>query len=151
MVLALSLDTEQIGRVLAEAGIPDSNRDVRRVPFEEVPSYMAAADASVVLRDASTVNRVASPVKLAEYAVSGLPMAVSDRLGDAPAFVRSREAGVVVGDADVEQTAGKLVEMADADRRDPERRIARSRAAADEYSLAAVTARLESLYAGLLE
>ncbi len=44
------------------------------VSYEEMPEYLAAADAAIVLREQSTVNKVACPVKFCEYLCAGLPV-----------------------------------------------------------------------------
>ena len=44
------------------------------VPYEEVPSYLSAADIAFIWRDKSIVNKVASPVKVSEYIACGLPV-----------------------------------------------------------------------------
>lgn len=69
---------------------------VRRVPHALVPEYMSAADLGVLLREDSLVNRVASPVKAAEYLACGLPLAVSVGVGDISALVADERLGAVV-------------------------------------------------------
>ena len=148
-VLGLSQDPAQVDRALADAGIPENRRLVRRVPFDDVPSYLCAADAAVVLREDSIVNRVASPVKFAEYQGCGLPTAVSERLGDASGYVRERRAGVVCG-PDVGRAAADLLDLARLDRAEPGRRTERARAAAGRLSIGANLDTLEGLYRSLI-
>src|SRR5262249_43092606 len=57
-------------------------------PYDQVGDYLAAADAALLLRRDDPVNRVACPVKFAEYAVSGLPVVMTPWIGDLGAYVR---------------------------------------------------------------
>jgi len=44
------------------------------VDYSQIPAYLNAADAAIIWRDKSIVNKVASPVKFSEYVCSGLPV-----------------------------------------------------------------------------
>ena len=46
----------------------------RFVSYAEVPDYLAAADAAIIFRSHSVVNKVACPVKFCEYLCVGLPV-----------------------------------------------------------------------------
>ena len=52
---------------------------IKSVEYEDVPNYLSAADYAYFSRNCSLINYVASPVKLAEYAASGLRI-----IGDIP-------------------------------------------------------------------
>lgn len=62
---------------------------------EEVPALLAACDHGLLLREASITNRVASPVKFAEYLHAGLPLLISPQIGDCSALVQQEQAGAV--------------------------------------------------------
>lgn len=74
---------------------------IRSVPHEEIQHHLALADLGLLLRDKSTVNRVASPVKFAEYLACGVPVLVSPGVGDCPDIVRRERVGYVL-DEDVQ-------------------------------------------------
>jgi hypothetical protein len=48
------------------------------VSYEKIGSYLSAADAALIFRSKSIVNKVACPVKFCEYLCAGLPV-ISDR------------------------------------------------------------------------
>lgn len=48
----------------------------------EVPQYLCASDAGIIMRDNVVVNNVASPVKVAEYLACGLPIIMTEGIGD---------------------------------------------------------------------
>ncbi len=57
---------------------------------------LAVSDLGLLLRERNSVNRVASPVKFAEYLASGLPVLVSPGVGDCPDIVRRDRVGYVL-------------------------------------------------------
>ena len=59
-----------------------TNIRVFKVPYEQVGSYLNAADAGVLIREPCLVNYVASPTKIGEYLACGLKIADSfDHIG----------------------------------------------------------------------
>jgi glycosyltransferase involved in cell wall biosynthesis len=62
----------------------------------QVPNVAAAGDYGVLLREPTVTNRVAAPVKFAEYMACGLPVICSDCIGDYPEFLRTHAAGLVL-------------------------------------------------------
>lgn len=67
-----------------------------RVSPEEVPIWLSACDYGLLIRNNTVTNRVASPVKFAEYLAGGLSVIVSDSVSDFSAFVSSHHCGFVV-------------------------------------------------------
>lgn len=61
-------------------------------------SELEKADYGILFRERSVTNRCASPVKFAEYLAAGLPVIVSEELGDYSAWVKHHDLGVVIGD-----------------------------------------------------
>jgi hypothetical protein len=56
---------------------------------EEIPAMLLAGDYGLLIREHSVTNEVASPVKFAEYLCCGLPVIISEGLGDYSEFVRT--------------------------------------------------------------
>jgi glycosyltransferase involved in cell wall biosynthesis len=54
----------------------------KKVSQNEVPQYLIASDYGLLIREETITNRVASPVKFAEYMACGLKVVISDNLGD---------------------------------------------------------------------
>jgi len=61
----------------------------------KVPSYLSAADVALMIRGQSITNKVASPVKLAEYLCCGLPVIISEHLGDYTELIDHNQWGYV--------------------------------------------------------
>jgi hypothetical protein len=60
----------------------------------EVRDVLASCDYGVLIRENTVTNQVASPTKFAEYLACGLPVIISDYLGDYSAFVEQHQCGL---------------------------------------------------------
>lgn len=67
----------------------------RKVAPHEVPEYLMAGDYGILIREESITNKVASPVKFAEYLACGLKVIISEHLGDYSDFVSGNGCGYV--------------------------------------------------------
>lgn len=65
------------------------------VSHHEVPSVLAACDTGILIREKSITNKVASPTKFAEYLSAGLPVLISEEVGDYTDFVKAHECGMI--------------------------------------------------------
>ncbi len=68
----------------------------RFVSHKEVTSILTACDYGILIREKSVTNQVASPTKFAEYLSAGLPVIISEGIGDYSAFVKTHSCGVVL-------------------------------------------------------
>lgn len=91
-VLFLSKPDSRIAELVARH---PGRCDARWVEPYRVPAELAACDVGILVREDSTTNRVASPVKFAEYLAAGLRVLVSDHLGDISGLVRDHGLGWV--------------------------------------------------------
>jgi hypothetical protein len=75
------------------------NRCSRKwVDHNEVLNELSKCDYGILLRDNRVTNKVASPVKFAEYLSAGLDVLISENIGDFTDFVVENKCGLVVGD-----------------------------------------------------
>ena len=68
----------------------------KKVHQTEVPNYLLAGDYGILIREQSITNKVASPVKFAEYLCCGLGIIISENLGDYSSFVSNEQCGLLV-------------------------------------------------------
>jgi len=61
---------------------------------EMVSNYLKAADYGLLYREESITNSISSPVKFAEYLAAGLPVIISDNVGDYSSFVKENNCGL---------------------------------------------------------
>lgn len=66
---------------------------VRKCSPQDVPEQLLAGDYGLLIREESITNKVASPVKFAEYLACGLQVIVSEHTGDYSDFVRQNRCG----------------------------------------------------------
>ncbi len=79
--------------------------------YEEVGRHLCAADAGLLLRHSDAVNRVACPVKFAEYQTNGLPVILSGGIGDVSDDVARTGNGAVLDlETPVDEQAGRVME-----------------------------------------
>jgi hypothetical protein len=92
-LLLLSPKDEGIAKLLA--AFPSSVIQKQVTP-KEVANYLALADYGLLIREQSVTNKVASPVKFAEYLCSGLKVIISEYLGDYSHFVTEHNCGYLL-------------------------------------------------------
>jgi glycosyltransferase involved in cell wall biosynthesis len=101
LLLTPAGDHEKVREAALAAGIPDEAYLVEEVPHDEVPACLQHADLGLLLRRDHPVNRVSSPTKFAEYLASGLPVLMTDSVGDYSADTLAEGLGLVVSWEDV--------------------------------------------------
>lgn len=99
-LLLLTPDPVRAASLLQAADLPPGSWSARAAAHADMPGLLAACDAGLLLRRRDPVNAVASPTKLAEYLACGLPVLVSQGIGDLSAWVREQDLGQVVADPD---------------------------------------------------
>lgn len=91
--------TPDIGRaeiLIKKYQINEDNFLLKYEENENLNSYYNGADLGLMIRDDIPTNNVASPTKLPEYLLSGLPVIISKNLGDYTEFVEKNELGFIV-------------------------------------------------------
>ena len=81
-MLAISREPEPLVEHLRACGVADSDCTLASATHDKVASYLMAADVGMLLRENTITNRVASPVKFAEYLRCGLPVILTPYIGD---------------------------------------------------------------------
>lgn len=69
---------------------------IKWLNHKDVLSYLHCCDYGILLREQSDTNKVASPVKFAEYLYAGLPVLITENLGDFSEFVKINNCGKVI-------------------------------------------------------
>lgn len=94
--LAITREHERLLEHFRQVGLGPELATARAAAHDEVASYLMAADAGLLLREDIMTNRVASPVKFAEYLRCGVPVILTPYIGD-------------LGDLAVRENVGRTV------------------------------------------
>ncbi|MDY6838803.1 MAG: glycosyltransferase [Thermodesulfobacteriota bacterium] len=78
------------------------------LPPHEVRQELAKCSFGLLIRERNLINRVASPLKFAEYLAAGIPVLISEGIGDTEQVVRKYNIGVIIKNGNY---AKALVEM----------------------------------------
>lgn len=101
----LTWKPDQIAEQFRTLGVDLSRTTILSLRHKDVAHHLAAADVGILLRDLSLVNKVASPVKAAEYLAAGLPIILTPSLGDYSDLIKNEGLGVVTTGADMDDRA----------------------------------------------
>lgn len=82
--------------VMVGAGLPADSYTITRSAYEEVPSYISAADFGLVAVPPLPSQRYRSPIKVGEYLCCGLPFLVCEGVSEDDIVARQYGVGVVV-------------------------------------------------------
>jgi len=101
----LILSRDQKGLQKYRSMYPELFRNVTAVSAanEEVFRYLNAADFGILFRENTPMNNVASPTKFAEYLLCGLPVIISEGVGDYTEFTRSEGCGYVLSQKELKE------------------------------------------------
>ena len=91
-------DQNMIYRAISSQGLPKECVTVKRVDYQSVPRYIAAADVGVLFYKPTFSKQATSPVKFGEYLACGLPVIVNSGVGDTEEIVSENRIGSVIKD-----------------------------------------------------
>ena len=75
---------------------------VRYAKHLEINDYLCAGDVAIILRKKIKTNMVASPTKIPEYLLCGLPLLLSPYIGDFSEFISGNKMGIIINNDDLE-------------------------------------------------
>lgn len=112
LLLIVSDEPKEFEKIIAEKKLDPASVVLKSATKKETLRLLRSADAAILLRETNAINRVASPMKVSDYLSVGLPLLISDQVGDLSHWIRKERAGVVVEDLSVESvlTAAKRLE-----------------------------------------
>lgn len=94
--LCLTNDVDAMRTALARGGVDEARTTLICAPQSEVARYLSAADAGLLLRAPSRLNRLSQPTKLGEYLAAGVPVVVARGTGAVGEIVTDADAGIIV-------------------------------------------------------
>lgn len=112
-------DLRKLKQIIAQSNISVDDYCLKTVSPKQVPDILSAADVGILFRRQNPfIRTVSSPIKFAEYLACGLPVVVSQGVGDTEQVILDHNVGVVIDTEDPKQIsvgANKLVKMIKSD------------------------------------
>jgi glycosyltransferase involved in cell wall biosynthesis len=146
LVLTQEADRRQLEPLLRRTAISPDDYRVLSCRHGEVVNHLCAADVGLLLRDRHPMNEVAAPGKFAEYVLSGLPIVMTEGIGDFSAPLRESEFACVLPDLGDADDCRERIQRFCARDFAPEQRSAFSVWAAERFAVELSTPRLADLY-----
>jgi glycosyltransferase involved in cell wall biosynthesis len=87
--------------------------EITNADSQDVPDKMNDSSAGMLLLHDTVGNRVSAPIKLAEYLAAGMPIIVSENIGDAETIIKKYGVGVIVRNKEYESAIRTLVNLLD--------------------------------------
>lgn len=81
-LLILTGSPEVAHEAASAQGLSEESYTIQRVPPEDVPRHLAAADLGLAFRTASLSQQAVAPIKVGEYLLCGLPVLSTSGIGD---------------------------------------------------------------------
>jgi|GEM_PF-2076023 len=78
---------------------------------KDVAEHLSAADFGILIREDHLVNRVASPLKFAEYLACGLPVLLSEGIGDTEETVEKHKVGVIIRKGSYKEALDQMIDL----------------------------------------
>jgi len=143
--LFLTAEQDELSRRLVVAKFPRNRVVVRHASHKEVHRFLSAADVGLIMRHDVIVNNVASPVKVGEYLACGLPVILTEGIGDYSHMLPAAGVGLLLDESVdmIEQVLSFIAQQPSPEQRERAIRFAKSR-----LTMSANLAHYRSLYAG---
>lgn len=94
--LCMTPDVTEMRALLEASGLSAAVYVVGSCLQTEIYRYLSGADLGIVMRADDVVNNVSSPMKIAEYLGAGLPLVLTQGIGDYSELVPQNGLGIVV-------------------------------------------------------
>ena len=96
--MCITPDLKLAEKLALEYSLDSSKILIKFSEYKGIPNFLNAADLGIILRDDIMTNRVASPTKVPEYLLTGLPIIISRNIGDYSDFIFEHNLGIVIDD-----------------------------------------------------
>ena len=140
-------DRNELRAWLQKLGVPDRDYAFVRAIPADVPTYLSLGHAGILFRKDELLNRVASPLKFAEYLAAGVPVLLTPGVGDTQDLVAAGQVGLIVGVFSEQELKETAVRVAQFLREDRSAISARCRATArEQFSLPMAIKKYHDIY-----
>lgn len=112
MILTQS-DPQEIKPLLLERGFTDADMLIQKVPSNELPKYLCAADVAVSFIKKCYSKQASSPTKNAEYLACGLPIIANSGVGDVDSLILDNQVGVLIDTFETNELVAAVEKITD--------------------------------------
>lgn len=147
--LVLTPDGDRIEPLVRAAGIDPKDCRIGSCPHDEILDHLCAADIGLLLRERHPMNAAAAPGKFGEYALAGLPIVMTDGIGDFSRQMRDHPLACVLPDLGDSDEVRARVQSFSARAHGGDEREAFSRWAAERFAVEITVPKLAALYRSL--
>ncbi len=95
LIILTSHDHNELKRQLVDHKVPSKNVQILTVSHQDVPSYLSASDFAFSFHKSTRVSPYLSPIKNGEYWANGLPVLISDGIGDDSKIISEQKIGAI--------------------------------------------------------
>jgi glycosyltransferase involved in cell wall biosynthesis len=109
-------DSMPMRKALREAGVSESDYDIRYAPPDVLPKILSASDAGLSFIQECYSKRASSPTKIGEYLAAGLPVVANAGVGDCDKMFAGSPVGVLLknfNDEECQKAAARLSTLLD--------------------------------------
>jgi glycosyltransferase involved in cell wall biosynthesis len=92
---------------------------IDQVPHDAVPDYLSASDFAISLNKSFKSGKYLSPIKIGEYWANGLPVLLTEGIGDESQYIENERGGALFDISNIQLALGKLREIIN----DPDHRM----------------------------
>lgn len=89
-------DHDKARAYIQKCDLPPESYLLEEVEHDEIGGVIGAADAGILLRESHPVNFVSSPTKFGEYLAAGLPVILTEGIGDYSELAVSHNVGITI-------------------------------------------------------
>ena len=113
-LMILTPDPEDHVRVSFDSiNLTDEKIVIRKVLHDDVPKFLSAADFGLSLNKRFPSGKYLSPIKIGEYWANGLPVLMTEGIGDERNFLEKEKGGVIFNENNLTSSLKKLKKILD--------------------------------------
>lgn len=87
------------------------NVNLLRVASNEVPEHLTKCNVGLALYTPLKSNKVCAPIKLGEYLASGIPVVISNDVGDSTELIEKYDVGIILNNENYEEIILELLKL----------------------------------------
>lgn len=113
--LILTYHIREFEKILSQQMILENKITLRQVSQDQVFTELLRCSFGILIRQNDLINNVSSPLKFAEYLSAGLPVLVSEGVGDTERVIEKNRVGIIIRNNDYKQALKEMKKLLEDD------------------------------------